>query len=154
MRRTLALLLLASACAQDAAQTPGAAEPAPRPEPRMIPSALPIPIEMPAEPGEDGVRDFVTTYMDLRLTGDEESARDFLSPNALEQYGKEGLPLTAMSFTGWELVSLDAADANSWEARVRIRREDDQVDELLFVGPGADAGGEQRTWIVRGVARP
>ena len=147
----LALVLVCGACAQDAATpTPEANEPAPR----AIPSALPMPVEIPAEPGEDGVRDFVTTYMDLRLTGDDERARDFLSPNALEQYGKEGLPLTAMSFTGWDLISLNAADANSWEARVRIRREDDQVDELLFVGPGADAGGAQRAWIVRGVARP
>ena len=144
------LLALCGACAQDGARTPEAVEPAPR----AIPSALPIQVEMPAEPGEDGVRDFVTTFMDLRLTGDDERARDYLSPNALEEYGKQGLPLTSMSFTGWDLVSLDAADANSWEARVRIHREDDQAEELLFVGPGADAGGAQRTWIVRGVARP
>lgn len=161
MRTSLlvALLLLCGACARDAATTQAAQPPEPtpeaiEPEPRVIPPALPIPVEIPSEPGEAGVRDFVTTFMDVRLTGDDVRARDFLSPNALEQYGKEGLPLTAMSFTGWELVSLNAADANSWEARVRIRREDDQVDELLFVGPGADASGAQRTWIVRGVARP
>ena len=154
----LIALLLCGACAKDAAKpaaqtpdTPAAIEP----EPRVIPPALPIPVEMPSEPGEDGVREFVTTFMDVRLTGDDVRARDFLSPNALEQYAapKDVLPLTSMSFTGWELVALEAADANSWEARVRIRREDDQVEELLFVGPGADASGAQRTWIVRGVAR-
>ena len=145
------LLLLYGACAQDAAPTPAV-----EPEPRAIPSALPIPIEMSSEPGEAGVRDFVTTFMDLRLMGDGERARDFLSPAALERYAapKDVLPLTSMSFTGWELLALNAADANSWEARVRIRREDDQAEELLFVGPGADGGGTQRTWIVRGVARP
>jgi hypothetical protein len=145
----LCLLLLSLGCARDVPP------PARDPEPRVVPPALPIPVEIPAEPGEDGVRDFVTTFMDVRLTGDDVRARDFLSPNALEQYGKpQALPLTSMSLTGWELVSLAAADANSWEVRVRIRREDDQVDELLFVGPGADASGAERVWIVRGVARP
>lgn len=146
----LALVLVCGACAQDAATTPSARTP----EPRIVPPALPIPVEIPSEPGEDGVHDFVTTYMDVRLTGDEVRARDFLSPNALEQYGRQGIPLTSMSFTGWDLVELNAADASSWEARVRIRREDDQVEELLFVGPGADASGAQRAWIVRGVTRP
>lgn len=147
----ICLLLLSLGCARDVPPPP-AAQAA---EPRAVPPALPIPVEIPAEPGEDGVRDFVTTYMDVRLTGDDVRARDFLSPNALEQYGKpQALPLTSMSFTGWELVSLKAADANSWEARVRIRREDDQADELLFVGPGADASGAERVWIVRGAARP
>lgn len=154
----LIALILFGACAKDAAKPAAPTPEAPaaiEPEPRVIPPSLPIPVEMPSEPGEDGVRDFVTTFMDVRLTGDDVRARDFLSPNALEQYAapRDLLPLTSMSFTGWELVSLNAADANSWEARVRIRREDDQVDELLFVGPGADTSGAQRAWIVRGVAR-
>lgn len=150
------LLLLPAGCARDmAAPVPEPARASAGSEPRVIPPALPIPVEIPAEPGEEGVRDFVTTFMDVRLTGDDVRARDFLSPNALEQYGKQqGLPLTSMSFTGWEMVSLNAADADSWEARVRIRREDDQAEELLFVGPGADASGAQRVWIVRGAARP
>lgn len=149
----IALLLSLASCTRDAA-TSGPAETPLESEPRMVPPALPIPVEIPAEPGEAGVRDFVTTFMDVRLTGDDVRARDFLSPTALEQYGKQDLPLTSMSFTGWDLVSLNAADASSWEARVRIRREDDQIEELLFVGPGADASGAQRTWIVRGAARP
>ena len=146
----LIALLLLCACAREAPK------PAPvESEPRIVPPALPVPVEVPSDPGEAGVRDFVTMFMDVRLTGDDVRARDFLSPNALEQYGKpQALPLTSMSFTGWELVSLAAADANSWEVRVRIRREDDQADELLFVGPGADASGAGRVWVVRGVARP
>ena len=40
------------------------------------------------------MRDFVTTFMDLRLTGDDVRARDYLSPTALEQYGPQ-LPLTS-----------------------------------------------------------
>ena len=150
----IALLLLPAGCARDLA-VPAADQKALEPEPRMVPPSLPVPVEMPEEPGEAGVRDFVTMFMDLRITGDDVRARDFLSPNALDQYGKpQSLPLTSMSFTGWDLLSLNAADANSWEARVRIRREDDQVEELLFVGPGADASGAQRAWIVRGAARP
>lgn len=160
MRRTLvclALLLLPAACARDSATTPGSQTPeAIESEPRMVPPSLPAPVEMPSDPGEAGVRDFVTTFMDLRLTGDDVRARDFLSPTALEQYAapEDILPLTSMSFTGWDLLALNAADANSWEARVRIRREDDQAEELLFVGPGPDASGAQRAWIIRGVARP
>lgn len=150
----IALLLLPAACARDMA-VPAADQRALAPEPRMVPPSLPVPVEMPDEPGEAGVRDFVTMFMDVRLTGDDVRARDYLSPNALDQYGKpQSLPLTSMSFTGWDLLALNAADANSWEARVRIRREDDQVEELLFVGPGADASGAQRAWIVRGVGKP
>ena len=147
----IALVLLCGACAREAA-TPAAQTP----EPRAVPPALPVPVEIPSDPGEAGVRDFVTMFMDVRLTGDDVRARDYLSPTALEQYAapKDILPLTSMSFTGWDLLSLNAADANSWEARVRIRREDAQAEELLFVGPGPDASGAQRPWIIRGVARP
>lgn len=156
-RRTLvwaAFLLAFCACARDAGTSGAAQTSAIESEPRAVPPALPVPVEIPSDPGEAGVRDFVTTFMDLRLTGDDVRARDFLAPTALAQYGRPDLPLTSMSFTGWELLSLNAADANSWEARVRIRREDDQIEELLFVGPGADASGAQRVWIVRGAARP
>ena len=146
MVRALCLVLLLASCSREAAP------PAPERQPRPVPPSLPIEVEIPADPGEAGVRDFVTIFMDMRLTGDDERARDFLSPTALEQYGKPELPLTSMSFTGWDLVSLNAADANSWEARVRIRREDDQFGELLFVGPGADAEGTQRPWIIRGAS--
>ncbi|MEA2559391.1 MAG: hypothetical protein QOH06_895 [Acidobacteriota bacterium] len=143
------LLLLCGACAKEPA-TPIESEP------RAVPPALPVPVEIPSEPGEAGIRDFVTMFMDVRLTGDDVRARDYLSPTALEQYAapKDILPLTSMSFTGWDLLALNAADANSWEARVRIRREDDQIEEVLFVGPGADASGAQRPWIIRGAARP
>ncbi|HET9228304.1 MAG TPA: hypothetical protein VFR31_16630 [Thermoanaerobaculia bacterium] len=147
MIRTLAAvaaiaLLLLCACGPEA--------PAPAPEPAP---ALPVllPEEVPSQPGEEGVREFVTTFMDLRLAGEEESLRGYVSANALGQYGQE---LTSMSFTGWELASLNAADASSWEARVTIRREDGQSDELLFVGPGTDADGTQRAWVVRGANRP
>ncbi|HWM90272.1 MAG TPA: hypothetical protein VN493_05850 [Thermoanaerobaculia bacterium] len=154
MRSVLSLVLLLVALLGGGACAREAAAPPETPQPRPVASALPIPIEVPSDPGEAGVRDFVTTFMDLRLTGDDERLRDYLSPTALEQFGGQNLPLTSMSFTGWDLVSLNAADANSWEARVRIRREDDQVEELLFVGPGADASGAQRPWIVRGAAKP
>lgn len=149
IRSAVLALLLLSACTQEA------------PEPELpqgsgetvLPSlpVLPLPEEVPAQPGEEGVQEFVTAFMDLRLAGEEERLRGYLSANALEQYGQE---LTSMSFTGWELASLNAADANSWEARVTIRREDGQSDELLFVGPGADADGTQRTWVVRGTEKP
>lgn len=159
MRRR-GLLLLAAAllalpgCARDGATT-AAGTPPLESEPREVPPAIPAPAPIPAEPGEAGARAFVTAFMDLRMKGEEPRARDFLSPSALEQFERRegGLALTSMSFTGWDLVSLQAADANSYEVRVRFHREDEPTEELLFVGPGADASGTQRTWIVRGAAQ-
>ena len=159
MSRTSAVLavvalLLLSACARDEAPDPELPQgsTATAPAPPSLP-VLPLPEEVPSQPGEEGVREFVTAFMDLRLAGEEERLRDYLSANALGQFG-QNLPLTSMSFTGWELASLNAADANSWEARVTIRREDNQSEELLFVGPGADADGTQRPWVVRGASKP
>jgi hypothetical protein len=96
--------------------------------------------------------------MKARVAGDEPRARDFLSPTALEQYGQGegGLTLTGTSrFAGWDFVSVNAADANAWEVTVRVRQEGagSTFQETLFVGPGPDASGAQRTWIVRGAAR-
>lgn len=149
----LALLVL-PACARDAA-TPDATAtgtPAREGEPRETPPAIPAPI--PSQPGEAGVREFVNTLMDLRMRGEEPQARDFLSPAAQEQFKRRegGLALTSMSFMGWELVSVEAADANSYEVRVRFKLEDESTEELLFVGPGEDASGTKRAWIVRGAA--
>jgi hypothetical protein len=120
---------------------------------------MPISVGLPSEPGEKGVRAFITEFMNVRQRGDEPRARDFLSPTALEQYGPDGLSLTGgadgRSFTRWELVSLQAADASSWEAKVRLfypggTEGDVQFDETLFIGPGPDASETQRVWIVRG----
>lgn len=146
----LLLLLALAACARDA----GA--PAAESEAREAPPAVPAPAAIPAEPGEAGLRAFVAAFMDLRMAGEEPRARDFLSPAALEQFARRegGLALTSMSYTGWDLVAAEAADASSYEVRVRFRREDEPTEELLFIGPGADASGAQRTWIVRGAARP
>lgn len=146
MIRTLAVVALLLLCACD--------REIPAPEPAAVPApSIPVilPEEIPSQPGEEGVREFVTAFMDLRLAGEEESLRGYVSADALGRYGQD---LTSMSFTGWELASLNAADASSWEARVTIRREDGQSDELLFVGPGTDADGTQRTWVVRGAERP
>ncbi len=150
----LAVVLLAlPACARDAA-TPKAGAPPLESEPRETPPAVPAPAPIPSDPGEAGVRQFVNALMDLRMRGEEQQAQDFLSPNALEQFKRRegGLALTSMSFMGWELVSVEAADANSYEARVRFKLEDETTEELLFVGPGEDASGAKRTWIVRGAA--
>jgi hypothetical protein len=137
----------------DTAATP--ARPPLQDEPRMHPPAIPAPIGLPSAPGEAGLREFLGAFLQARVIGDATHARDFLSPAAIEQYERreKGLNLVAMSYTGWEVLSLKAADANSWEVQVRIRREDEPIEETLFVGPGADASGKQRTWIVRGAAR-
>lgn len=125
-------------------------------EPRRHPPALPAPVGLPSAPGEAGLREFLAAFLQARVIGDAARARDFLSTTALDQYERheKGLSLVAISFTGFELLSVKAADANSWEVRVRMRREDEPVEEMVFVGPGADTSGTQRTWIVRGAGRP
>lgn len=125
-------------------------------EPQMHPPAIPAPGGLPSEPGEAGLREFLAEFLQARVIGDATRARDFLSTTALDQFERheKGLNLVAISFTGWELLSVKAADASSWEIRVRMRREDEPVEEMLFVGPGEDTSGKQRTWIVRGAGRP
>ncbi len=143
------------------AAKPEASPPSPSREPvePLHPPALPAPVILPSAPGEAGVRVFVTEFMEARERGDEPRARDFLSPTALEQFGPGGLSLTGgadgRDFTRWELLSLNAADANSWEVKVRLfypggTEGDVQLDETLFIGPGPDASDTQRVWIVRG----
>jgi hypothetical protein len=117
---------------------------------------MPAPIALPSAPGEAGMREFVGAFLQARVVGDATLARDFLSPEALDQFERheKGVNLVAISYTGWEILSVKAADASSYEVRVRIRREDEPIEEMLFVGPGADISGTQRAWIVRGAGRP
>lgn len=157
-----ALLLLASACAQPPAAGPvSRQEPARQESTAQTPAAperehapaLPAPVALPAAPGEAGVRAFLDEFMAARVRGDAARARDFLSPTALDQYESLGLTASAGStYAGWELVSLNAADASSYEVTVRVRGDSTFV-ETLFIGPGPDASETQRPWIVRGVTR-
>jgi hypothetical protein len=108
------------------------------------------------------VRAFVTEFMEARMRGDEPRARDFLSANALEQFGPGGMSLTGgaegRSFDRWELGTLNAADASSWEVQVKVYypggppgpEGDVSFMETLFIGPGLDTSDTQRAWIVRG----
>lgn len=155
MKRPIAalLLLLASvACAPDT-QPPSVDEPPLATAPVM--SAEP-------EPGtEKGAREFATAFLQARMARDERLARTSLSPTALDQYGKGegGLALVDPEVTTWDFVSVQAADANSYEVKVAIwERTPDQsaetsFTETLFVGPGPDAQGRQRPWIIRGATR-
>lgn len=145
---------------------PGAAPEAPPPAVTELLLEGSAPWEgIPAE-GEAGARAFVDRFLAARLEGAESRAREFLSPGAREQYGEsaggEGTPtLTPRGGGGFadaRVVSLNAADANSYEVIVELERRPpgepvSTVREVLFVGPGPDAAGEQRPWIVRGVAR-
>jgi hypothetical protein len=152
-----ALWACPSAPARETATTAPTATPQALPEePRRHPPALPAPVGLPSAPGEAGLREFVSAFLQARVAGDATRARDFLSPTALDQYERheKGLNFMAMSFTGFEILSVNAADANSWEVRVKIRREDEPTQEVLFVGPGADTSNTQRTWIVRGAGKP
>lgn len=146
----LALLLASASCAREAPPPPVANE-----RPREIPAATSI---------EKGARDFVTAFLRARMARNERLARTFLSPTALDQYGREagglGLMETAASrFTGWDFVSVEAADANSFAVKVEIREQpaggkgEASFTETLFVGPGPDLQGQQRPWIIRGAMR-
>lgn len=141
MRYAWGLLLLVVLCACPAKEASESTQKAP--------AARPIPLTVPADPGEAGARAFVTAFMDLRIAGEEPRLQQYLASTAKKQFGPAAIPLTSMQYTGWELVSFAAADANSYEVRVRIRREDEPVEEVLFVGPA-----EGRPWTIRGATRP
>lgn len=157
MRRPLAALALLgifAAC--------GTREAAPPPE---VPAAEAPDKAAGPEPGtEQGARDFVTAFLRARMDRNERLVRTWLSPTALEQYkkGEGGLGLmetAASRFTGWDLLSAEAADANSYEVKVVIREQpaggtgERSFTETLFVGPGPDLRGRQQPWIIRGAMR-
>lgn len=151
---TLALLALTAGCTTGAEvepiPTPG--EPTPSPTPEITP-----------DPATDP-QAFVEVFMRHRLDGDTEAAAAFLGPQAKRQYDESdgGLRLVADDdprFARWELVSLQAVDASSHEAEVRVYEsyedagETSSFVEVLFVGPGPDHTGEVRPLVVRGALR-
>lgn len=176
VRFSLALLLLCSACVRDTqtqspAQTQAPAQPPtsrPAEPPASEISKAPPSVEAPElasdpEPGtEKGARQFVTNFLRARIVRDERLARTHLSQNAAEQFerGEGGLALNAIPSQGnWEFLSVEAADASSYEIKVRIREKAAGQDagatftETFFVGPGPDLQGQQRPWVIRGAMR-
>jgi hypothetical protein len=115
-------------------------------------SPLP-PTTVPADAGDRAQR-FVLELLDARQEGDAELAQGFLSPTARDQFaaGEGGLRLTG-GYTSAALLSLEQADASSWEARVRLETADGAVEEYLFVGAGPGPDGKPRELTVRGAQR-
>jgi hypothetical protein len=160
VRRAVAGLALLFACMACARETP--APPAESPVAAVNPT--PGPAAGPEAGTEKGARDFVTAFMKARMARDERLVRTWLSPTALDQYGEKGdrlglMETAASRFTGWEIVSVEAVDANSFEVKVEVREQPAggkvkaSFTETLFVGPGPDLKGQQRPWIIRGAMR-
>lgn len=156
-------LLLAVGCVREQIAPPASPQVAPLPtaSPQSEPLELPPTVEAPElatapEPGtEKGARDFVTGFMQARMARDERLARASLSSTARDQFDKgEGGLALAGTYAGWDFVSVEAADANSFEVKVRIRERgaggETAHTETLFVGPGTDLEGRQRPWVIRG----
>jgi hypothetical protein len=139
---TLGLLLLAglaAACATRTGEGP-------------IPPAT-----VPADPAARATA-FVTDFLAARERGDAAAARLFLSPNAAEQFaaGAGGLDLAGggAGFSDAAVLAVEAADATSWEVRVRLEPVSGAAwEELLFVGVGPGPDGEPRDLTVRGAER-
>jgi hypothetical protein len=163
----LVLLLALGGCVREQVSPPVDTQAAPLPtasprqsEPVKQPPTVALPdLAATPEPGtEKGARDFVTGFMQSRMARDERLARTLLSPTASGQFdkGEGGLTLTA-TYAGWDFVSVNAADASSFEVKVRVREKgaggETVHTETLFVGPGPDLQGAQRPWVVRGVMR-
>lgn len=153
---TLAIVSAAAAC------TDGDETGPPTTAPTVAPATTPEPTPTADPDGE--VRAFVTDFMEARMARDEQRARAYLAPFAAEQYdeGEDGLTLIGTSnphFESWEFVSIQAADASSYEVQVVVTEvftDSDRTSEfaeVLFVGPGTDVDGEQRPFVVRGAAR-
>ena len=142
----LLALVMATGC-QSSPET----EPTPTPAPSA--PASPAPTVAPLE--EDDPRAFVTGFMEARIAGDGQDARRYLSAEAVRQFesGENGLALTR-EFVGWELLSLEAIDSNSFEVQVEIAdRSGASFREILFIGVGQDFEGRQRPLVVRGAGR-
>lgn len=122
--------------------------------PTTIPDTGPKPLPAATVPADqdEAARQFVLGFLDARQVGDRDEALRFLAPRAREQYAaEEGLRLVG-DFESLALLDLKAADADSYEVRVRVDLAGGgSVEEYLFVGPGAGEGEEEmRPWIVRG----
>jgi hypothetical protein len=164
---SLVFLLALGGCVREQVSPPVDTQAAPLPsaspqqtEPLKQPPTVALPeLAAAPEPGtEKGARDFVTGFMQSRMARDERLARAVLSPTARDQFdrGEGGLTLTA-AYAGWDFVSVNAADASSFEVKVRVREKgaggETTHTETLFVGPGPDTQGTQRPWVVRGVTK-
>jgi hypothetical protein len=148
-RRGVRLLLAVLAMAAAAACGPTIM---PEPPPQPLPPAT-----VPAG-ADEAARRFVLGFLDARVAGDAAAARAYLSPQAAEQYaaGEGGLrlvPSSQVPFTAGSLLEQNAADADSYEMRVRIESSGGGFEEYLFVGPGPGPDGEQREWTIRGAQR-
>lgn len=162
----LMLLLALGGCVREQISPPATTQAAPLPSasPPSQPQELPPTVAAPElatapEPGtEKGARDFVTAFMQARMAGDERLARASLSSSARDQFekGEGGLALTG-TYAGWDFVSVNAADASSFEVTVKVRERGTAGEtthtETLFVGPGPDLQGSQRPWVIRGALR-
>jgi hypothetical protein len=164
---------LASSCVRESPAPPVETKPASLPsssagsEPPLEPQTLPPTVAEPglatataAEPGtERGARELVISFMQARMSGNGQVARNHLSAIARDQYekGEGGLALIAPAgsrFAGWDFVSVNAIDASSFEVKVTVRGPGRAANtETLFVGPGPDLNGTQRPWVVRGAMR-
>lgn len=141
-RSTLVLLLLACLAAACAARTGEG----------PIPAAT-----VPADPAARATA-FVTDFLAARERGDAAAARLFLAPNAAEQFAASagGLDLAGggAGFADAAVLAVEAADATSWEVRVRLEPVSGAAwEELLFVGVGPGPDGESRELTVRGAER-
>jgi hypothetical protein len=116
---------------------------------------------------EAQVKAFVEKFMQLRMEGAPQ-ALDFLSSTAKSQYDRgdgglflfgEGIAGNRWLFEHFEISSIEAADANSYEVKVSVIASKDPGDgnaysfvENLFVGPGQDYKGEVQPLVIRGAA--
>jgi hypothetical protein len=114
---------------------------------------------------ESSVRSFVDKFMGLRFEGAPQ-ALTFLSATAKSQYDRgdgglalfgEGIAGNGYLFDHFEITSIRAADADSFEVDVAIQVGRDPGDrsaedwvETLFVGAGEDYKGDVQPLVIRG----
>lgn len=160
MRSALAVALVAlafGACTRasdtTASPSPTATARVTRPPAATGSPAVTSPAATSSPDGRAAARAFVAAFLDARVAGDADRASSFLSAEAKRRYDarEDGLKLVD-GYVGWDVESLEAADASSFEVQVRLRGSDVAV-ESLFVGPGSDHTGAQRPLVIRGALR-
>lgn len=118
----------------------------------------------PEPPAQKSAHAFVKDFMNARIAG--RSADAFLSAEAAQQYEQDPSdrlslhsPTSNPHYADFKILSVQAADANSYEVLVRIIEETwpepgervDAFKERLFVGPGTNIEGETLPNVIRGV---
>jgi hypothetical protein len=135
---TATLLVFVAACGNDSTDAPTTTAPATSPTTEPATTGPADEVEEP----EATIRSF----LDARLRG--EGAEEYLTETGSEIFPED---IALYDLSSYQLVSVEAADANSFEVVVSVTDAAGAVrTETLFVGPGESVDGNALAFAIRG----